>query len=173
MSSPIPRLSIIAALARNRVIGRENRMPWHLPEDLKRFKQLTLGQAVIMGRRTFESIIDTVGKPLPGRDNIVVTRSQVWTRPGCRVANSLEAAVTAAQSSSEAFVIGGAEIYALAMPLAQRLYLTEIEREFDGDTFFPEFDRSDWREISRERQALEGPEGFGYAFVEYRQAANP
>jgi len=170
MSSPIPCVSIIAALARNRVIGRDNRMPWHLPEDLKRFKRLTLGHAVIMGRRTFESIIATAGKPLPGRENIVVTRSSVWTRPGCRVANSLDAALAAAHASAEAFVIGGAEIYALAMPLAQRLYLTEIEREFDGDTFFPGFDRSGWREVSRERRAPEGAEGFGYAFVEYRRA---
>jgi len=125
-----------------------------------------------MGRRTFESVIATAGKPLPGRDNIVVTRSLVWTHPGCRVANSLDAALAAAHASAEAFVIGGAEIYALAMPLAQRLYLTEIERNFDGDTFFPGFDLSAWHEVSRERRALEGAEGFSFAFVEYRRTTD-
>lgn len=170
MSSPIPRVSIVAALARNRVIGRDSRMPWHLPEDLKRFKQLTRGHAVIMGRRTFDAIIAAAGRPLPDRDNIVVTRSPVWIRPGCRATNSLDAALAAAQASAEAFVIGGAEIYALALPRAQRLYLTEIERDFDGDTFFPGFDRSGWCEVSRERRSIEGEEGFSYAFVEYRRA---
>ena len=142
-------------------------MPWHAPEDLKRFKQLTLGNAVIMGRKTFESI----GTPLSGRDNIVITRSPDWVRTGCRVARSLEAALALIQGSPEAFVIGGAEIYALALPQAARLYLTEIEREFDGDAFFPEFDRSHWREVSRERHAPDGPEGFDYAFVEYERKA--
>jgi dihydrofolate reductase len=116
-----------------------------------------------MGRKTFESI----GTPLPGRDNIVITRSPDWVRPGCRVARSFEAALALTQGSAETFVIGGAEIYALALPLAARLYLTEIEREFDGDTFFPEFDRTRWREVSRERRASGGSGGFAYAFVEY------
>jgi dihydrofolate reductase len=156
------RISIIAALARNRTIGRGNTMPWRLPEDLKRFKRLTIGHAVIMGRKTFESI----GTPLTGRNNIVITRSADWSRAGCVVVNSLEAALAAIRGPEEAFVIGGAQIYALAMPLARRLYLTEIERDFEGDAFFPEFDRSQWREISRERHASGGAEGFDYAFVE-------
>jgi dihydrofolate reductase len=156
------RISIIAALARNRTIGRGNAMPWRLPEDLKRFKRLTIGNAVIMGRKTFESI----GTPLNGRNNIVITRSGDWSRTGCVVVNSLEAALAAIRGREEAFVIGGAQIYALAMPLARRLYLTEIERDFEGDAFFPEFDRSQWREISRERHASGGAEGFDYAFVE-------
>jgi dihydrofolate reductase len=163
------RLSIIAAVARNAVIGSGNRLPWSLPEDLKRFRQLTLGQAVIMGRKTFESIIATAGKPLTGRKNIVVTRSPDWACSGCQVAHSIEAALAAARVRQEVFVIGGAEIYALALPLACRLYMTEIEREFDGDAFFPEFDRSRWREVSRERHALGGAEGFAYAFVEYER----
>jgi dihydrofolate reductase len=162
----LARLTLIAALARNRAIGRDNAMPWRLPEDLRRFKRLTLGHAVIMGRKTFESI----GSPLPGRDNIVITRSRDWSPPGCAVAHSLDAALASAESRSEAFVIGGAQIYALAMPLAQRLYLTEIERDFDGDAFFPEYDRSAWREVSRERRVEGGAEGFGYAFVEYERA---
>jgi dihydrofolate reductase len=161
------RISIVAALARNRAIGRDNTMPWRLPEDLKRFKRLTLGHAVIMGRKTFESI----GSPLSGRNNIVLTRSRDWAPSGCVVAHTLESAIAAIDESQDAFVIGGAQIYALAMPLARRLYMTEIERDFDGDAFFPEFDRSHWREISRERHASGGPEGFDYAFVEYERSA--
>ena len=159
------RVSLIAALARNRAIGRDNRMPWRLPEDLKRFRRLTMGHAVIMGRKTFESI----GSALPGRNNIVITRSRDWTAPGCTVVHSLEAALSAAGDSKEAFVIGGAQIYALALPLARRLYMTEIDRDFDGDAFFPEVDRSSWREVSRERRASEGAESFDYAFVEYER----
>jgi dihydrofolate reductase len=165
--APVPRISIIAAVARNRAIGRANRMPWRLPEDLKRFRRLTLGHAVVMGRRTFDSI----GKPLPGRDNIVVTRSRDWSHPGCRAADSIEAALGSTPTSQEAFVIGGAEIYRLALPRAARLYLTEIERDFDGDAFFPEFDRSRWREVSRESRVLDGPEGFAYHFVVYEPRA--
>ena len=159
------RISLVDALASNRVIGRDNRMPWRLPEDLRRFRRLTMGHAVIMGRKTFE----TIGSPLTGRNNIVITRSPDWYRSGCVVVHSLEAALAAVAESQNAFVIGGAQIYALAMPHAQRLYMTEIERDFDGDAFFPEFDRSHWREVSRERHASEGPEGFNYAFVEYER----
>jgi dihydrofolate reductase len=157
------RIAIIAAVARNGVIGLRNRMPWHLPEDLKRFRRLTLGHAVIMGRRTFESI----GKPLAGRNNIVVTRSPDWTGSGCRATHSIETALAAVQEQEAAFVIGGAEIYALALPFACRLYITEIERDFDGDAFFPEFDRSQWREVSREQRVLGGAVGFSYDFVAY------
>jgi dihydrofolate reductase len=157
------RIAIIAAVARNGVIGRRNRMPWHLPEDLKRFRGLTLGHAVIMGRRTFESI----GKPLGGRNNIVVTRSLDWTGSGCHAARSIETALAAVHEREDAFVIGGAEIYALALPFARRLYITEIERDFEGDAFFPEFDRSRWREVSRESRVLGGTAGFSYHFVAY------
>ncbi len=164
--SNIPHIGIIAAVARNRTIGRGNSLPWRLPEDLKRFRQLTLGHAVIMGRKTFESI----GKPLSDRNNIVITRSQEWICAGCRAVHSLDGALAAVEESRYAFVIGGAEIYALALPLATRLYITEIERDFDGDAFFPVFDRSRWREASREQHASE-PDGFGYAFVEYERNA--
>ena len=163
---PPARISIVAALARNRAIGRGNAMPWHLPEDLKRFKRLTMGHAVIMGRKTFESI----GSPLPGRNNIVITRSNSWSASGCAVAHTLEAALLAASNEEEAFVIGGAQVYALALPLALRLHMTEIERDFDGDTFFPEFDRSRWREVSRERRSSRAAEGFDYAFVDYERS---
>ena len=160
-------ISIIAALARNRAIGRDNRMPWRLPEDLRRFQHLTMGHAVIMGRKTLESI----GAPLPGRRTIVITRSRDWSRSGCLPVHSLDAALAAVAESQDAFVIGGAQIYALAMPLARRLHMTEIERDFAGDAFFPEFDRSEWREVSRERHASAGPEGFDSAFVEYERSA--
>lgn len=164
---PLPaRISIVAALARNRAIGRDNGMPWRLPEDLKRFKRLTLGHAVIMGRKTFESI----GSPLPGRDNIVITRSADWFRSGCLAVRSLEAALAAIGTARDAFVIGGAQIYALAMPFAQRLYMTEIARDFEGDAFFPEFDRSQWHEVSRERRIAGDPELFDYAFVVYERS---
>ena len=163
----ISRIAIIAAVARNGVIGLRNRMPWHLPEDLKRFRRLTLGHAVIMGRRTFESI----GKPLAGRNNIVVTHSPDWARPGCHAAHSLEAALAGVREPQDAFVIGGAQIYALALPIASRLYMTEIERDFEGDAFFPEFDHSRWREASRESRVLDGAGGFSYHFVAYDASA--
>jgi len=159
----ISRVAIVAAVARNGVIGHRNRMPWHLPEDLRRFRQLTLGHAVIMGRRTFESIV----KPLAGRNNIVVTRSPDWTRAGCHAAHSLEAALAAVHEREDAFIIGGAQIYALTLPAADRLYTSETERDFEGDAFFPEFDRSRWREVSRESRVLDGPGGFSYHFVAY------
>ena len=157
------RVAIIAAVASNGVIGHRNRMPWQLPEDLRRFRQLTLGHAVIMGRRTFESI----GGPLAGRDNIVITRSPDWTRSGCRAVRSLDAALAAVVAPRDAFVIGGAQIYALALPIASRLYMTEIERDFEGDAFFPEFDRLRWREASRESRVLDTAGGFRYHFVAY------
>ena len=161
---PVP-IAIIAAVARNGVIGSGNLIPWHLSDDQKRFKRLTLGHAVIMGRKTFESI----GKPLMGRNNIVITRSREWAHAGCQAVASVEAAFAALEPPRPAFVIGGAEIYALAMPVAERLYLTEIESDFKGDAFFPRFERSGWREISRERHVLEGPDGFSYAFAEYER----
>jgi len=161
-----PNISIVAAVARNGVIGSGNRIPWHLPQDLRRFRLLTLGHAVIMGRKTFESI----GKPLPERRNIVITRSREWARTGCEAVPSIEAAVAAVESAQDAFVIGGAEIYALALALAGRIYLTEIDRDFAGDTIFPVFDLSRWRVVSRERHTLEGNGGFSYSFVEYRRA---
>jgi dihydrofolate reductase len=164
-----PRVSIIAATARNGVIGRNNGIPWRLPDDLSRFKQLTSGHPVIMGRKTFESILAMTGKPLPGRENIVVTRSAGYPRAGCRVVHSLEAALAEAGKANEAFVIGGAELYALALPLAQRLYLTEIDADFEGDAVFPRFDRSAWSEIAREprRPAAEG--SFRYDFAVYER----
>ena len=159
------RVTLIAALGRNGVIGKDNRMPWHISEDLKRFKTLTLGHPVVMGRKTFESI----GKPLPGRDNIVVTRSPAFVAPGCRVVHSLTEALAAAGAADEVFVIGGADIYALAVPMADRLQLTEVDVSTDGDTYFPEFERSAWREVSREPGSTADPDRLRYDFVTYER----
>jgi dihydrofolate reductase len=142
-----PRLAILAAVASNRTIGLNNTLPWHLPADLKHFKALTLGQIIVMGRRTYESI----GRPLPGRTNIVLTRQQDLNLPDVSLAQSIEEAVNRYADSDKAiFIIGGATLYQQALPLCQRLYLTEIQQDFPGDTFFPEFNRNDWQEISRE-----------------------
>jgi dihydrofolate reductase len=154
----MPIVSLVAALARNRVIGAGNRLPWHLPEDLKRFKRLTMGAPVIMGRRTHVSI----GRPLPGRCNIVVTRQVGANWPGCEIAHSLDDAIALAGNAPEVFVIGGAALYAAALPRADRLHLTLIDADHQGDTFFPAFDPADWREIAREP-------GAGFAFVTYER----
>ena len=158
-------LTLIAAVASNGVIGIANRLPWHLPADLKQFKQLTTGHTVIMGRKTWESLPEKF-RPLPGRRNIVVTRNGEYRAEGATVAASLPAAVAAAQSG-EAFVIGGAELYAAALPLADRLQLTEIAAAFDGDTHFPVIDPAHWREAARETGQDET--GLGYAFVTYQR----
>lgn len=141
-------VSLLVAHARNRVIGRDGGMPWRLPADLKRFKALTMGKPVLMGRKTFESI----GKPLPGRENIVITRNRAWRADGVRVCHSLDAALEAA-GTAEAMVIGGAGIYREALPLARRIYLTLVYADIDGDTFFPEYDASEWIETAREDRA--------------------
>ncbi|MCG6874395.1 MAG: dihydrofolate reductase [Betaproteobacteria bacterium] len=164
------RITLVAALARNRVIGRRNQLPWRLPEDLRRFKALTMGHPVIMGRKTYESILAAIGRPLPGRLNIIVTRSPDYTAPGCIVAASLEAAIAAAEPAAEVFVIGGAEIYRAALASAHRLHLTEIGADFDGDAWFPGLPPGEWREVSRESHPP-GPEfAHGYAFVVYERS---
>lgn len=160
-----PRIAIIAAVARNRIIGRDNTMPWHLAGDLKRFRALTMGHPIIMGRRTWQSL----GRPLAGRRNIVVSRDPAFAAPGCEPAISLESALAACAGTERVFVIGGAQLYTAALPLADRLYLTEIHRDFEGDTFFPEFDRRSWRELAREPQPAHN--GLEYEFVTYGRAS--
>ena len=162
---PKPILSLIAAIARNGVIGIDNRLPWHLPADLKHFKALTTGNTVIMGRKTWESLPEKF-RPLPGRRNIVVTRNAAFRAEGALVAASLPAAVALA-ASGMAFVIGGAELYAAALPLADRLDLTEIDADYAGDTRFPERDPKQWRETAREAQA--DAAGLRFAFVSYER----
>ena len=160
-----PAVTLIAAVAANGVIGARNAMPWHLSADLRHFKAATMGRPVVMGRRTFESI----GRALPGRANIVVTRRADYPAPGCVVAGSLEAAFTAAGDAEEVFVIGGGELYREAMPRADRLIVTEIHAEFEGDARFPEIDAAAWREVSRETRTGEAP--FRFDFVRYERAA--
>jgi dihydrofolate reductase len=156
-------------MAKNRVIGANNTLPWRLPEDLKHFKALTLGHPVVMGRKTFESI----GKPLPGRTNIVVTRSPGFAATGCLVVNSPEAALAvafAAEGGNEACVIGGAELYRALLGRADCIYLTEIDREVEGDAYFPELDPKQWQEVER----VQVPEAaISCAFVTYRRLTSP
>jgi dihydrofolate reductase len=159
-----PRVFLVAAVAANGVIGANGKLPWRLPEDLKHFKALTLGHPVIMGRKTWESL----GRPLPGRENIVVTRSAGYDAPGASVAASLDAALALCAGESLAFVIGGSELYAAALPLADGLVLTEIHRDYDGDTRFPAFDRKVWRETQRKPQTA--ADGLRFDFVLYERA---
>ena len=153
-------VSIIAAVARNGVIGVDNRLPWRLPDDLRRFRALTWGKSIVMGRRTHESI----GRPLPGRRNIVITR-RGSVSAGCERADSLRTALAMAADAPETVVIGGARCYREALPLAGRLYLTRIDSEFAGDVHFPEWDPAGWKERERERFAPGATAPFGYEFV--------
>ncbi len=140
------RISIIAAMSSNRVIGLKDDLPWHLPPDLKHFKQLTMGHHMIMGRKTF----DTIGRPLPGRVTIVVTRRTDFVHPGVLVAHSIDDALRLAEDDKEVFIAGGGEIYRLTLDLADRIYLTVIHHEFEGDTFFPPFDESKWEVVEEQ-----------------------
>lgn len=158
-----PRLTLIAAVARNGVIGKDGTLPWRLPEDLKRFKALTLGHPIIMGRKTWESL----GKPLPGRTNIVISRDPGYAAAGAIVVASLDAALAACADADEAFVIGGAEIYALALARADCLQLTELGRDFEGDTYFPPIDRTLWQQAEREHQQTDA--GLLYDFAVYQR----
>jgi len=158
-----PRLSLIAALAQNRVIGIENRLPWKLPEDLAHFKALTLGHPILMGRKTFESL----GRPLPERRNIVITRNQDYRPNGCEIASSIESAIDLCRQAVEIFFIGGAELYKQVLPLVERLYLTEVQVEAQGDAWFPEFDRALFVEISRESHIGEKGDALPFDFVVY------
>jgi dihydrofolate reductase len=150
-------LSLIVARASNGVIGKDNQLPWHLPADLKYFKAVTMGKPIVMGRKTFQSI----GRPLPGRQNIVVTRNPDFDSNGITVVHSVEAAIEAANQVAEIMLIGGTELYKLSLPLVDRIYLTEIHQDFDGDAHFPLLN-SQWQEISREDHVSDA--GLGYSF---------
>ena len=155
------RLSILVAMASNRTIGINNTLPWRCPEDLKHFKALTMGHHMIMGRKTFDSI----GKPLPGRTTVVVTRNPELKIDGCIVTNSLSEAIAACADDSEIFIVGGAELYTQALPLADTIYLTEIQQEIIGDAHFPAFQQKEWHEIAREPHTQEIPQHLSYHFV--------
>ncbi len=159
-------LSLIAAVARNRVIGKDNQLLWHLPDDMRHFRETTRGKPVIMGRKTWESLPEKF-RPLPGRLNIVVSRNPVYPAPGATLAGSLQEAAEKAGNAQEVFVIGGAELYRQALPLADRLYLTEIAADFEGDATFPETSSEDWQEILRSPPARH--DGLDYAFVVYKR----
>ncbi len=156
------KIAIVVAMAANRVIGRDNRLPWYLPADLKHFKQLTLGKPVVMGRKTYASI----GRPLPERINIVVTRDRDYQAPGCVVVHSLEEALAAAGEAAEVMVIGGAEFYRQVLPLADTLYLTRVHAEFEGDTVFPVFDEADWEEVARTDCEPDEKNPWAYSFLQ-------
>lgn len=160
-----PLVALIAAVARNGVIGADNRLPWRLPDDMRRFRELTTGHAVIMGRKTWESI----GRPLPDRQNIVVTRQRNFRAPGANVVASLAAALAAAFMPEPVFVIGGEALYREALPLASRLYLTEIHQDFPGDAHFPDYARSAWRETLRDLRPAGSSSAFDFAFTAYER----
>jgi dihydrofolate reductase len=158
---PRPLLAVIAAVARNRAIGKNNALLLHLPDDLPRFKRLTLGCPIIMGRRTWDSI----GRALPGRRNIVLTRDPGWHAAGAETAPSLQGALDLVADAPKVFVIGGGQVWTDALPFADELHLTEIDADLDGDAFFPQWNRSEFEETSREPRA--GTAGPSYSFVSY------
>lgn len=160
-------ISLIAAVARNRALGKDGQLLWHLPEDMRYFRETTRGKPVIMGRKTWESLPDAF-RPLPGRRNIVISRNPAYDAPGATLAGSLEEAARLTQDDAEVFIIGGAEIYRQALPLAQRLYLTEVTQDFAADAFFPEFSDREWREISRSEQ--KSGSGLEFTFAVYQRA---
>lgn len=139
-------ISIIVAVAENNVIGKDNKLIWHLPKDLKHFKETTTGHFIIMGRKTFESN----GRPLPNRTNVIITKDKNYKAEGCKIVHSLDEALDFAKNESEVFIIGGGEIYKQAMPIADRIYLTKVHQPFEGDTFFPEINMKEWSELNRQ-----------------------
>lgn len=155
------RISAIVAMSENRVIGVNNQLPWNMPADLAHFKTLTTGHTIIMGRKTFESI----GKPLPNRTNIIVTRDERYLKEGCIVVNSIESALDQA-SKGEIFVIGGADIFKLTFPLLDRIYLTIIHHTFEGDVFFPEYEAANWQEVSHVRHPKDEKNLYDYSFIQ-------
>lgn len=157
------RLSLIAAVAHNRVIGFNNTLPWHLPEDLKRFRALTTGHHIIMGRKTYESL----NRLLPDRTTVIVTRNPEYAVPGALVASSLQQAIELCGDDDEVFLIGGAELYHDGLRLADKLYMTEIDAEYEGDAFFPAFDLSAWQEISCEQHT--SVKGLKFSYITYQR----
>ncbi len=154
-------ISIIVAVAENNAIGYDNHLLWHISEDLKRFKNLTTGHHIIMGRKTYES----VGKPLPGRINIVISKQENYTVDGCLVAKSIEDALLIAKDDSEVFIIGGGEIYKQALSITDKIYLTRVHAGFAGDTFFPELNLSEWATESVQKGKPANDDGLGYTFI--------
>lgn len=166
------KISLIAAVAQNGIIGRDNDMPWHLPDDFAFFKRKTSHHAIVMGRKSLEAL----GKPLRNRTSIVITRNPDFKAENVTIVHTLEEAIAEAQKvdkqlyqTDEIFVIGGAEVYAMAMPIATTLYLTEINQVYEGDTYFPQYDKSEWREISRQTHTTDGKHAASFDFVAYER----
>jgi len=159
------RIAIIVAMSKNRTIGVNNTLPWSCPEDLKHFKALTMGHHMIMGRKTYDSI----GRPLPGRTTVVVSRDEKLALAGCTVVNSLPEAIAICGTGPKIFIVGGAQIYAQTLSMADTLYITEIQKNISGDANFPDFDLSLWHEVSRVKQHQKTPEPLDYHFIEYRR----
>jgi dihydrofolate reductase len=155
------RISLIVAMDRNGVIGAAGRLPWRLPADLRRFKAITMGKPIVMGRRTHESI----GRPLPGRENIVMTRDRDFRAPGCTILHGVDAVLEHCRGAEEIMIMGGAELYRQLLPKADRIYLTEVNASVAGDTYFPAWDRASWREISRQPFAADGANQYSGSFV--------
>ncbi len=156
-------ITIIAAVAKNRVIGKNNKLIWHLPADLRFFKTTTMGHALIMGRKTFESF----EKPLPGRKMIVISRQHDYFAPGATIVHSLPDALSLIPANLEAFITGGAEIYKLALPIANRMMLTKVEADFEGDTIFPEYDEADWQLVHTEYHPADDKHSWPFSFNTY------
>lgn len=161
-------VSAIAALSKNKVIGKDNDLPWRLPDDMKFFMQTTKGHHVVMGRRNYDSLHEKY-KPLPERTNIVITRQTNFVAPGCIVLHAVEPALEIAKKNSEqeCFIIGGAEIYKLAMPHTTRLYMTEIDAVIDGDTYFPDIRKDEWKEVSRRHHPADDRHAYAFDIVVY------
>lgn len=159
-------ISLIAAMGRDRVIGAHNTLPWRLPADMRHFRRVTMGKAVLMGRKTFESL----GKPLAGRANIIITRDPAYAAPGCRVVHSVAEALAAAGANAEIMVLGGADIFVQFLPFAARMYLTYVHGDFDGDAFFPAFDTSAWVETERTEHAADAENPHACSFVTLERA---
>ena len=156
------KISLIVAMASNRVIGLNNQMPWHLSADLKRFKKITLGSAVLMGRKTYQSI----GRPLPDRTNIIISRNPDYRQDGCLVINTIETALKkGCENHGELFIIGGSDLYEATLPMADTIYLTMINKAFDGDTFFPDLDMNEWSEVERIDINDDPDAAFSYSFL--------
>lgn len=167
MQAPVPNLSIVAALADNGVIGIDNRLPWHLPADLQHFKKLTMGRPIVMGRRTWESLPGL----LPGRTHVIVTRNPDYHAKGGCVVHSLEEAIERFADVDELMLVGGGDLYAQALPLASRMYLTRVHVEPRGDAFFPDFDRTQWREIERVEGQCDARNTIPHTFVTLQRSS--
>lgn len=159
-------ISIIVAVAKNKVIGKNNEIPWYLPEDLKNFAKITTGHTVVMGRKTYESIIKRIGKPLPNRNNIILTSQKDFQAPDCVVKNSISEILEIIPKDEEVFIIGGAKVYKDFLPLADKLYITEVDFDSDGDIFFPQYNKEEWKIISSEYHEHNEKNPYNFTFLE-------